>query len=73
LGDVVQALAQVGKHERAMQPLRTAFAAACHAGRDSVFEVLKKGANILAVIDQGRTLLAIYEALCDVDRWWRVA
>jgi hypothetical protein len=70
LGGVAQALAQMGEHAWAMQLLRTAFAAARHAGRESVFKVLAEGASTLAAIDQGETLWLVYEAMCDVDRWW---
>jgi hypothetical protein len=47
-----------------------AFKAARSAGREPVFSVLRDAAPILAVIDHGQTLWAVYRAVMEVERWW---
>jgi hypothetical protein len=68
-GDVAQTSVQEGRLDQALTTTLAAFQAASLAGRDATFGVLRDEAPILAAIDQGQTLWAVYGAVMEVERW----
>ena len=71
LSSISQALTYIGQQEQALDVLQTAFTTARLAGRKYVFGVLERGAATLKAIDQGLTLWRVYEAVLEVDSWWK--
>ena len=71
LSGVARTLYQLDEGQRALRVLRDAFDHARLAGRDCVFEVLERAAFVLAAIDKGRTLWQVYEAVIEVESWWK--
>jgi hypothetical protein len=61
----------VGRPEEALHALRAAFHAARLCGyRDRFLQVLRRGAPILAGVDDGETLEEVATAITDVTAWW---
>jgi hypothetical protein len=55
--------------EQAMQLLLSAVMNARLAGRAAVLDVLATGAEVIAKIDRGETLLRLYQEFLAVDHW----
>lgn len=69
LSSIARELGDSAYDDQAMQLLVEAFSTARLAGKETVLKVLADGADILAKVDQGETLLKIYEEFLGVDHW----
>jgi hypothetical protein len=57
--------------QAALAGWQSRLAEAFQKGRGGVFDVLSEGAPLLAAIDQGQTLWEVYQAIREVEAWWR--
>jgi tetratricopeptide (TPR) repeat protein len=71
LGELAQYLFQNGFAERALLLWQEAFDGVETDSREALFELLGKGAPILAALDQGQTLEDILRAVLEVETWWK--
>lgn len=65
-----QELTRVGQLDKARNLLKSTFSSPILDGRSSFFTVLQNGATTLALLDNGKTLWQIYQAIQEVDGWW---
>jgi tetratricopeptide (TPR) repeat protein len=70
LRDMAQALDQEGNVAEALRVWQIALQEARWVGCGQVFQVLGSGASLLARLDEGQTLWAVYEAVMEIEGWW---
>ena len=70
LSGIAVAVAEVGDVSRAVEIWRSALKVARTAGFWKLISTLEVGSSLIFQIDGGDTLSRIYDALCDVERWW---
>jgi hypothetical protein len=71
LGGVMKAFVMIGQNERVLRALCLSLDAARRTGYSNVFEVVEQAADWLVTLDNGDTLMKIYQAIEEVDSWWR--
>jgi tetratricopeptide (TPR) repeat protein len=68
---LLQVLYKIGQHERAISLWKTELINAQFADEGILSLKLEEGVPIIAAIDQGQTLWKIYEAIVEIESWWK--
>jgi hypothetical protein len=61
---------EIGHAERALGMWRAGFNGAEMRGRDQLCLFLGRSAPVIAAVDHGATLWAIYNSIREIENWW---